>query len=226
MAQIQKISPIAALYRKWRAKTINISDWEIASNFGHPDKEKQALLEGSVIADWSHIGKIVIRGASAPNEADNILNNSSTLEVGETLNQSGLAAGRLTDDEYITITAPGEESKYITNELSDTVSVVNMTGAMGCFALAGPRREEVLERSSAMNLFLDNISAGRVVQTTIHVVHCIIFRTEKVDLFIHDRGLSQSLLEALIDVGQGVGLVATGIDIVPVDFSLNSEVDA
>ena len=90
---------------------------------------------------------------------------------------------------------------------------------MGCFALGGPRRDEVLERSTAVDLRRDRVHEGSVLQSSIHTVSCTIFRTANLDILIHPRTFSESLFDALMDVGIGVGLVPAGLAALPVSFT-------
>ena len=98
-------------------------------------------------------------------------------------------------------------------------TLINQTGAMGCFALGGPRRDEVLERSTAVDLRRDRVTAGSVLQSTFHTVSCTIYRTEDLDILVHSRTFSESLFDALMDVGIGVGMIPTGLSALPVSFN-------
>ena len=97
-------------------------------------------------------------------------------------------------------------------------TVIDQTGALGCLVLGGPRRDEVLQRSTAMDLRRDRVIAGSVIQSSIHTVSMTLYRTKHFDIIIHPRNLSESLYDALMDVGIGVGLVPCGISTVPVSF--------
>ena len=84
--------------------------------------------------------------------------------------------------------------------------------------MGGPRRDEVLERSTAVDLRRDRIVAGSVIQSSIHTINMTLYRTNNFDIIVHPRNLSESLYDALIDVGIGVGLVPAGIETIPVSF--------
>ena len=45
-------------------------------------------------------------------------------------------------------------------------------------------------------------------------------RTTNLEVLLHERDYSQSLFEALMDVGEGVGLIPTGIEVIPVGFDI------
>jgi hypothetical protein len=50
------------------------------------------------------------------------------------------------------------------------------------------------------------------------MVRCTLYRTAGLEILLHSRNLSESLFEALLDVGIGVGLLPAGIEAVPVRF--------
>ena len=89
---------------------------------------------------------------------------------------------------------------------------------MGCLLLAGPRRDEVMERSSAMNLRKDLVGDYSVVETTVHVVPVILYRTPARDLLLATRDYVEFLYDALMDVGRAVGLRPGGLAALPVDL--------
>ena len=84
--------------------------------------------------------------------------------------------------------------------------------------MGGPRRDEVLQRSTAVDLRRDKVVAGSVLQSSIHTVGMTLYRTKNFDIMVHPRNLSESLYDALMDVGIGVGMVPGGIATVPVSF--------
>jgi hypothetical protein len=45
-----------------------------------------------------------------------------------------------------------------------------------------------------------------------------LYRTNNLDIIVHPRNLTESLYDALMDVGIGVGLVPAGIETIPVSF--------
>ena len=97
-------------------------------------------------------------------------------------------------------------------------TVTDQTGSQGCLVLGGPRRDEVLQRSTAVDLRRDKVVSGSVLQSSIHTVGMTLYRTKNFDIMVHPRNLSESLYDALMDVGIGVGMVPGGIATVPVSF--------
>ena len=97
-------------------------------------------------------------------------------------------------------------------------SVIDQTGGMGCLILAGPRRDEVMERSSAMDLRRDRVGDFAVIQTTVHVVPVVLYRAPQYDMLLATRDYIEFLFDALMDVGRGVGLRPGGLASLEVDF--------
>ncbi len=221
MTRLVRRSPISAVYRSANASTIETAGWEVAEHFGDVEAERRALGSGSVLVDWSHIGKILLRGPGAEENAGRI---ASTNGLPVPPGAIGLANGisgvllRLTADEFLILCAPGDERKVLASLDRSRTAVLDQTGGYGVLLLAGPRRDEVLERSSAIDLRAGPAVGGCVVQTTVHFVPCTIYSTAERDMLIQSRDYTESLHHALLDVGRPVGLVPAGIDCLPVEF--------
>lgn len=221
-----KTSPLCGIYRRYPVQTETVAGWQIARHFGHPQREAQQLQTAVVLADWSHIGKLMVSGTSAP-WLEKLLQDNALLNAAATqLPQQPLSSYAETDGGILQLTAtdrliltqPGREATLLPH-CPPTANVLNLTGAMACLALAGPRRHQVLERSTAIDLRLDHNPAGTVLQTTIHTIRCTLFRTTELDLILCPRTLAESLFDGLIDVGLPLGLMPTGLEILPVSFT-------
>jgi heterotetrameric sarcosine oxidase gamma subunit len=213
---LAKHSPLAALCRSSGGKMIDISGWQVADHFADPDKEKQHLSNASVLVDWSHIGKLTLRGSEAENEIAKKYPAAAELAPLQSYDSESGAVLRLTDDEFVILDPSGEvaEKKFD----GSRVSVIDHSGTYACLVLAGPQRDEVILRSSAMNTRRDMFAPGTVIQTTVHGIGCIYYRTESLDMFLPVRDYGQSLYEAFLDVGRGVGLIPAGIATLPVNL--------
>ena len=211
-----KNSPLAALCRSSGAKMIDISGWQVVDHFGDPEEEKQHLSDASVLVDWSHIGKLTLRGNEAEKEIAKIYPIAAIITTLQTATNQDKAILRLTDDEFVILDPSGEvdDKKFD----GSRVSVIDHSGTYACLVLAGPQRDEVILRSSAMNTRRDLFAPGAVIQTTVHGIGCIYYRTESLDLFLPVRDYAQSLYEAFLDVGRGVGLIPAGIATLPVNL--------
>ena len=215
---LMKQSPLSGHYANYNAQTIEIAGWQIARNFGNEQKEKDSLANASILVDWSHVGKISIRGSDAADRIAELFPQAASLKPLQSFANESVAILCLTDDEYLLLTAPGEQTKIIEKCKNTESNLIDVTGGMGCLVLAGPRRDEVTERSSAMNLRRDRVGAGAVIQTTIHAVHTTLWRTECFDVILVSRDYTEFLFDALLDVGQPVGLLPAGLFALAVPF--------
>ncbi|MGJ3252648.1 MAG: hypothetical protein ACFE0J_16190 [Elainellaceae cyanobacterium] len=219
---LTKHSPLSGIYRAYSATLIDQQGWQIAKVFGNLSAEEKSLQTGSGLADWSHIGKISLSGQQAAHAAEMLCAGALSISPLTSVSTTDVAALRLTANDYLILCQVGRELSLLGqldgDRTRNRITIVNQTGAMGCLALAGQRRDEVLERSTAMDLRRDRLIAGSVIQTTIHTIRCTLYRTSQLDVIVHPRSLSESLFDALLDVGIGVGLVPTGLAIVPVEF--------
>ncbi len=213
-----KTSPLSGIYRNHPVNIIEVSGWHIAGNFGDIEREQDNLKKGAVIVDWSHIGKISLSQGNASAAAEKVLKGSSKIEPLNSMADSKMAVLRLTINDYLILCQPGMEKNVLEKIDSKVTTVTDQSGSNGCLVLGGPRRDEVLERSTAVDLRRDRVVAGSVIQSSIHTINMTLYRTNNFDIIVHPRNLSESLYDALIDVGIGVGLVPAGIETIPVSF--------
>ena len=214
-----KTSPLSGIYRNHPVNTIEVSGWHIAGNFGDTERELENLKKGAVLVDWSHIGKISLSRGNASAAAEKALKGSSKIEPLNSIADSEIAVLKLTNNDYLILCNPGMEKNVLEKIDSKVTTVTNQSGANGCLVLGGPRRDEVLERSTAVDLRRDRVVAGSVIQSSIHTINMTLYRTNNLDIIVHPRNLTESLYDALMDVGIGVGLVPAGIETIPVSFA-------
>jgi len=218
METLFKKSPLSAVFENFKPKVAQMEGWEIVQNLGNEVEEKAHLKKGSLLVDWSHVEKISIRGKTASQEAGKIIEKSAGLKPLQACWTEEIAVAKLTEDEYLILCRTGL-GQAILNKLDHKEnSILDQTGALGCLVLAGGGRDRVMMRSSAMNMEREIIKSGSVVQTTIHFVHCTLIRTDNLEIFIHTRDYSESLFDALMDIGRNVGLRPSGVTVVPVSF--------
>lgn len=218
---LQKISPLHETYRRHQAQFTEVTGWLIVVHCGNPEKEKTQLEQGGVLADWSHIEKITLRGKDAEVAASQIEAQAAALKPLQSYATENRAILRLTSDQFMVLCQPGQSAAILATANAPQTDTFSHGGGLGCLVLAGKRRDEVLERSCAMNLRRDLLPPGSVVQTTLHTIQCTLFRTTAFDVLVHSRDYSDSLFEALMDVGYGVGLIPSGIATLPVSFSIS-----
>tara|TARA_B100000579_G_scaffold283047_1_gene234399 strand:+ start:50 stop:709 length:660 start_codon:yes stop_codon:yes gene_type:complete len=213
-----KTSPLSGIYKNYPVNFAVLSGWSIAENFGNPERELIHLSQGCVLADWSHIGKISLSGNNSAKVAENIIKGSSKIEPLQSISNQDMVILRLTHNDYFLLCQTGMETDLLQKIDYKITTVIEQTGAYGCLVLGGPRRDEVLQRSTAIDLRRDRVLVGSVIQSSIHSVNMILYRTKHFDVITHPRNLSEFLYDALMDVGIGVGLVPCGISTVPVSF--------
>ncbi len=207
-------SPLAACHRAAGAQTIDCSGWQVTAHFGDPENEKQQLDATCVLVDWSHLGKLSLRGKAAEEVVLEALGGVGRLQPLESHVYDNQTLLKLADDEYFILHTP--DTAVAERFDATRVSRVAQTGAYACLVLAGPRRDEVILRSCAANTRRDRFTPGSVMQTTVHGIGCIYYRSETLDLFLPVRDFAQSLYEAFLDVGRGVGLIRAGLSTLPV----------
>ena len=213
-----KTSPLSGIYRNHPVSTIEVSGWHIAGNFGDTEREQENLKKGAVLVDWSHIGKISLSRGDAPSAAEKALKGSSKIEPLNSIADSNIGVLRLTNNDYLILCHPGME-KYVLEKIDSKITTItDQSGSNGCLVLGGPLRDEVLERSTAVDLRRDRVVAGSVIQSSIHTINMTLYRTNNFDIIVHPRNLTESLYDSLMDVGIGVGLVPAGIETIPVSF--------
>ncbi len=213
-----KTSPLSGIYRNHPVKLTEVSGWEIAKNFGNDERELIHLSQESVLVDWSHIGKISFSGGDAAKAAEQVFSGASEIEPLKSSSNQDMVVLCLTRNDYLILCQSGMETALLGKIDHKITTVTNQTGSQGCLVLGGPRRDEVLQRSTAMDLRRDRVVAGSVIQSSIHTVGMTLYRTKNFDIMVHPRNLSESLYDALMDVGIGVGLIPCGISTVPVSF--------
>ena len=213
-----KTSPLTGIYRNHPVNIIEVSGWHIAGNFGDTECEQENLKKGAVLVDWAHVGKISLSRGDASSAAEKVLKGSSKIEPLNSIADSEIAVLRLTNNDYLILCNPGMEKNVLEKIDSKVTTVTNQSGSNGCLVLGGPRRDEVLERSTAVDLRRDRVVAGSVIQSSIHTINMTLYRTNNLDIIVHPRNLTESLYDALMDVGIGVGLVPAGIETIPVSF--------
>jgi heterotetrameric sarcosine oxidase gamma subunit len=210
MTTLAKRTPLATFHRARGASWVSVAGWEVAAHVEGPTAEARACSEGAVLIDWSPLAKLSL--------ASRQLAPGTELPPRRAACRDGRALLRLAPDEYWLLGAPGDEEGLARWAGAQGARPYELTGAYAALLLAGPRRDEVLERSTALDLRRDRVGPGSVLQSTVHAVPCVLYRSASWDLLLPSRDRAESLHAALLDVGRGVGLVAAGVGTLPIQL--------
>ncbi len=218
---LSRESPLKNVYRQLQATFAEVDGWQMPIDCGQAEKERKQIDAGSVLADWSHISKVIVLGNGAEEAIAVLHADAPKLNIGSTIAQKESVILRLTSDEYLILSLPGEEESILLKTQHPKVISYAVAGGFACMVLAGSERNKVWERSTAMDLITTKVGIGKVIQTSVHAVHCTIYRMAGSDLIICKRDQAHFLMEALMDVGHLVGLMPTGMNVVTVSFVEN-----
>ena len=112
-ARLLKKSPIAAVYRRLGADCVEVAGWHIARHVVDLERERRALREAAVLVDWSHIGKVLIRGKSAARDAAKIDSRALQLAPLTSCRTAKTAILALTRDEMMVLSPPGSDAAIV-----------------------------------------------------------------------------------------------------------------
>lgn len=219
---LNKDSALSAYFRDCGAAMVENNTWSMVEYVSDRDKEFHSLKNDCVLADWSNIGKITLRGRGAKGEASKLHPGVEALKTFESISTDEIVIMRLVDDEYFIVTLPETELQFLKKLDNKNCIIDDQTGSLACLALSGPKRDEVLERSTAMNLNRERVCVGQAIQTTIHTITCTLYRTQSTELIFSSRDFALSLAEAFLDVGKLLGLVTTGFSVLPISLRKDS----
>ena len=213
-----KNSPLIGIYDKNKVQLKNYKGWMLPNIFKSLKDEKASLSKASVLADWSCIGKFHLRGKTAAKFADSLVAGASKVKIGTALVKADYCALKLLKDRFLILCGPDKEAATEEKLRKAKAPYNNVTGAWGCLALAGKEKSQVLDRSAAMNLTESKYLAGSVIQSSVHTITTTIYRSKKADLLICDRAYTEALFDAFMDVGKKVGMLPTGLSVLPISF--------
>lgn len=217
--RLLKQTPLHGLLESQSALFEVDEGWLVATRVLSREREEEGLHRGSTLTDWSHVSVVTVRGRGAARSVSVMYEGADLQVIGELRARSGALVARLTSSEYLLLS---ERASPLPAPREDCDGWAH-GGGMACLDLAGPRRNEVWERSTFANLRDDLCGPGRVMQSTVHGIRCTILRGQARDLLLCSSDLAISLYEALLDVGTGVGLVPAGLETCPVDLESFTE---
>lgn len=221
-----KISPLFHIQRKTGAEFSEVNGWTLANHYRSPEEERQALQTAAAVLDLSPQGKILLRGQELDSFLEQLVGQSPR-RIGQVVlarpsqldGISHLYMARLTDDEIMLFTPPGEESSLIPilQEGVDTqhgISWVDQTAGYAGFLLAGPRARDILRKTTSHPLEEASFPTLSVAQTAIAKTRAILLRRDLAgvpgfELYM-DRSLGEYVWETILDAGRTWDLQPAG----------------
>ena len=155
-------SPLFEQFPTAKATLLDYHGWEIPASFGSVEDEYWALQEAAGLADLSHRGRLLVRGADAPRFLHGMVSNElKGLETGQgnyafVLDPRGhiLADVRVLrlDTETFLLDCEPQLIEVIRQQLdhhiiADAVELEDWSARLACLALEGPCAREVLREA-------------------------------------------------------------------------------
>jgi heterotetrameric sarcosine oxidase gamma subunit len=161
-------SPLEPWLREAGASFEEREGWLVATSFGSPDDELEALRTAAGIADRSAMGKLELQGT--PDAIGSLL--ASVMPggppgPGETADLDGAFAWLSSPDRAMAVCEPAE-TRSVRDLLESVCSVsphcgvVDLTAGLTAIELRGPRARAVLERLTAIDVRASRLPVGGV----------------------------------------------------------------
>lgn len=178
-----KQSPLAEMYKKLGAKTIDFGGWDLPVQFSSIKEEHQAVRERVGLFDVSHMGEIEVKGSEAENFLQYLMTNDvSKLQVGGAQYSAMCYENGGTVDDLIIYKKDSEDFLLVVNasntdkdfewiltHVPEGVTVRNISSDIAQIAIQGPLAEKVLQRLVKVDLsslgpfkFMDAIDVGGI----------------------------------------------------------------
>jgi len=189
--------------------------------------EHKAVRETCGLFDVSHMGEFVVRGPQALDLVQRIsVNDASRIEVGQAqYSAMCLESGCVIDDLIIyrfedrymlVVNASNMEKDWAWLERHATdfdVAIEDISDSMALLALQGPAAREILRPLASLDV--DDVLYYRFAEGDVAGVHAVISGTgytgeDGFELYVPRDG-AVKLWRALLEAGQGAGLIAAGL---------------
>jgi sarcosine oxidase subunit alpha len=203
--------------------------WKRAHSYGDADGEVRAVHESLGVIDVSTLGKLIVEGPDAAVFLERLYPNRFVDLAPGRLRYGVLTTdgGRIADDG--TIARLGEELFYVTTTSSGSDSVkewfewwnaiwrydleiVNVTGALAAFNLAGPQAREALASLTDTDVSNEAFSYLDARELTAAGVPCLALRIGFVGELGYELHCSSPAAEHLWDVLAGAGARPFGVE--------------
>lgn len=224
-----RLSPLHATHQTLGAQFVSIDGWQVPQAYTSPEGETAGGQERVGVADLSPCGKLTVRGEAArelladvfglaPSAPGLVSPMAAPTETGQPVR--GVSVARLTPDEFLIITPPGEdqeaaqaiEERRVAGGLF--VSVVNQTPGLAGLLVVGPRGRDVLSKLCALPLSPDDFPNRRVAQSSLAKVRAILVRNDVGGLpafeLYFERPYAEYVWTSLVDAGGEFGVTPFG----------------
>ncbi|MGE5746813.1 MAG: sarcosine oxidase subunit gamma family protein, partial [Solirubrobacterales bacterium] len=177
-------SPLEPWLREAGARFEEREGWLVATTFGSPDAELDALRTTAGIADRSALGKLELQGT--PDAVGSLL--ASVLPggppgPGETADLDGAFVWLSSPDRAVALTEPAETRSVMgllesVCGVSPHCAVVELTAGLAAIELSGPRARPLLERLTSIDVRPSRLPVGGVRAGAVAKLAATLLRSE------------------------------------------------
>ena len=228
MSQL-KMTPLYPLYAKYGAKTIDFGGWDLPVQFSGITKEHEAVRTKAGLFDVSHMGEVLVQGASALRYLQLLTTNDlSKLEDGQAMYTlmcypdggvvDDLLVYKLEENRYMLVVNAANIDKdldWLNKHVEDDVTITDVSEETGLLALQGPLAAVILRKltdapvvSLGAFRFLTDVHIG---EYTAQVVSRTGYTGEDGFEIYADNATVVALWELLLQAGEADGLIAVGL---------------
>lgn len=226
-SELIRLSPLHNRHQSTKASLNLWNGWLVPEVYTSAAEESVALRDCVGLGDISNRRKLTLKGAKADGIITAILGTTPTrhgdvIEV----NSSQTLVAKLTHDEFLMLTQPGEEKELTTSLETEIashhafVSVIDQTSGLAGLLISGPKSTRVISKLCALDFSPTEFPNLHVAQSSFAKVRATIIRhdrgeSETFELYA-DRSYAVYLWDTILDAGkefdiQPVGWKAVGL---------------
>lgn len=222
--QAINLSPLTQAATAAGAVWDDFGQCRMATHYGDTAAEQTAVLQHVGLVDLSANGKIIIQGEHAETAVATLLPAPITLSINQGVNlDHGLELYRLRSDQFILLTAPGDEQRIVeqletaAQAIAGLITVTDVTHGRAQLALIGPHSAELLSRLCGLDFHPASFPKGTAKQTSVakttQLVVCHDIADNMAYSVIGGRSLSAYLWETILAAGRDLGVRPVGIHV-------------
>ena len=221
---------LSAMYAKHLGLGAVMADaagWRLPARYTSAAEEIERLRQGVGISDVSSVGKISVQGERVDWLMSTTLDDVDAPDVGVARRgqlsdgsaPGGVLLARLTHDEVLVLTDPGEGgavSGSLTRTADGCVHVVDVTSALAGVRIVGPLAGRLLAAVSELDTSPGAFPDMCCAQTRLAEVHGTLVRHDVAGLPSYDlyigREYGEYMWDALMEAGEEHGIVPVGTE--------------